>query len=278
MTPQRGIGENTRRAYFHQIAREFVFEDPVFVAAEVNGVLDAEYVEIVSAGIFAIEPYAAIALDATIHLVEEERAEVLVAKRPLLKPRAAIVVAGHDCHVLEMAFPTDVAYRAIVRMVQHHAFDNVRAESGNFRIVNGNPRLLLGRRHARHHDFALDVLFVLLVLELFDGALAARAHGTQSGMPAEVRQVESQRETRVQQVLLRVCFIGLAVDVNGSHQVRPITFGNYTAARVCAIQNRLGNTSARSLKAPPHPVPTRKTCGLFPKTWSEISGFPNLQP
>ena len=131
-------------------------------------------------------------------------------------------------------------------MVQHHPFDDVRAESGNFRIVNGNSRIPLGRRHACHYDLALEVPFILLVLELFDGALAARAHRTQSGVPAEVRQVESQGETRMQKVLLRVGFVRLTVDVNGSHQARPITFGSYTVARGCGVRNLPGNTSARS--------------------------------
>ena len=75
--------------------------------------------------------------------------------------------------------------------------------------------LLRGRGHARHDEFALRVLFIL---EFFDGALAAGAHRTQSGMPTEVRQVESQRETCVQQILLRVRLVGLPVDVNSSHR------------------------------------------------------------
>jgi len=84
-------------------------------------------------------------------------------------------MAGHNRHVLEMAFAAHVAYGAIMGVVQHHAFDDGRAEGDCLRIVNGNPRLFFGRCHARHHDFPRGVLFIL---ELFDSALAAGAYRT----------------------------------------------------------------------------------------------------
>src|SRR5665213_2424586 len=218
VAPQRFIGENTRRTDFDKVTRELVFENSVFAAAKINGVLDTKRVQVVSSGVFAVKPHAAVALYASVHLVIEERAEVLVAKRALLKPRAAVVMASHDRHVLEMALAAYVAYRTIVRMIQHHPLDDGSAESDSFRIVNGDPRLFLGGRHARHYEFALGVLFIL---EFFDCTLAARAHGPESSVPAEVRQVKAQRKTCVEQVLLSVCFVWFAVDVNGSHQVRP---------------------------------------------------------
>ena len=36
VTAQRLISEDARRAYFHQISREFVFQHPIFAAAKVN--------------------------------------------------------------------------------------------------------------------------------------------------------------------------------------------------------------------------------------------------
>jgi hypothetical protein len=173
-------------------------------AAEVNRVLDAEHVQIVSAGIFAIEPHAAVALDATVHLVIQERAEVLIAKRALLEFGCGDSRGRSSPSCPGVAFAAYVAHRAVVRMIQHHAFDDAGAERDRFRIVNGNPRLLLGRRHARHDDFALAVLFVLLVLELFDGALAARAHRSQSGCQQKYGRSNPSERQAVQQVLLRV--------------------------------------------------------------------------
>src|SRR6185503_19960481 len=115
--------------------------------------------------------------------------------RALFKPGAAIVMTSHDRHVLKMALAAYVAHGTIVWMVQHYPLDDRGAESDGFRIANGDPRLCFGGRHARHQEFALRVLFIL---EFFDGTLAARAHGPQSAVPAEVRQVEAQRETCVQ--------------------------------------------------------------------------------
>ena len=55
-----------------------------------------------------------------------------------------------------------------------------------------------GRGHARHHDLAVGVV---LVFELLDRALPAGAHRAHRRVPAEVGQVEPEREAGVQQVL-----------------------------------------------------------------------------
>ena len=66
-----------------QVACEFVFENPVPVAAEINQVAQSERVEIRAARVFPIKPHAAVALNAAVHLVIQERPEVLIAERPL---------------------------------------------------------------------------------------------------------------------------------------------------------------------------------------------------
>ena len=58
---------------------------------------------------------------------------------------------------------------------------------------------------------------VVLVLELLDGALAAGADGSERGMPAEIGQIESRRETAMQQILFRIHLVRLSVDMNRRH-------------------------------------------------------------
>src|SRR6185312_1187445 len=102
-------------------------------------------------------------------------------ERALRKVIAAITVAGHHGHILQMAFAAFVADRAIMRMVLHHAFDDAGAKRDRVRILNGYMRTLGSWRHARHHQTSL---LVVRVAELFDGALPTRAHRTQGRVPA----------------------------------------------------------------------------------------------
>src|SRR5215470_6618765 len=67
------VGEDSSGTDFDQVAAEFVLQDAVFVAPEVNVVAHGEDIEIAPAGVVAIESDAAIALDAAVHLVIDER-------------------------------------------------------------------------------------------------------------------------------------------------------------------------------------------------------------
>ena len=170
------IGENAGGADLHQVAAEFALERAVLVAAEIDLVAQHERVEIAAAGIVAVEAHAAVALDAAVHLVVDEGPQVLVAERALPDAVAAIVVPGHHRHVLQMAFAALVAHRAIVRMVQHQPFDHAGAKLRAPRGRRSRCGSVCGGRHARHDDLAA---LVVLVLELLDRALAARAHRAQ---------------------------------------------------------------------------------------------------
>ena len=114
----------------------------------------AEGVEVAAARIVPVETHATVALDAPVHLVIDERTEVLVAERALREPVAAVVVTGHHRHVLQMALAALVADRAIVRMVHHQPLDDARAEFARFRILDRDARAFGGRRHARHDELA----------------------------------------------------------------------------------------------------------------------------
>ena len=132
VTLQRSVREYAGRADFDQVAGEFVFENSIPVASEVDQVPQRESVEIRASGVLPIEPHAPVALNATVHLVIQKRAEILISERPLGEPVAAVVMPRHDRHVLQVALSAFVANRAIMRMVEHQAFDDARAKCRGF--------------------------------------------------------------------------------------------------------------------------------------------------
>ena len=125
----------------------------------------------------------------------DERTEILIAEGAFLEGVPAIVMTGHYRHVLKMTVAALVADRTIMRMVDHHPFNDRGSKHDRFRILNRDARALCGWGHAGHHNFPVRVVFVL---ELLDSALAARAHRTQGRMPAEIGQIESERQTGLQ--------------------------------------------------------------------------------
>src|SRR5260370_30838600 len=101
-----------------------------------------------------------------------------------------------------------------MRMIEHESLDNSGAEGGNLRIIDGDVSAFSSGRHARHHDPAVRIV---LVLELFHGALPASAHRPQRRMPAEIWQLKALRKTPVEQILVRVHLVWFFVNVDGRH-------------------------------------------------------------
>ena len=132
------IGKDASWTNLHQVAREFVFKNAIFVPPEINGVPYAKRVQVVASGILAIEAHTAVALDAAIHLVVHKWAEILILKCAFFKMRAAVIMAGHHRHVLQVALAAFVAYWTIMGMVQHHSLNNAGAKSNRFGIENGD--------------------------------------------------------------------------------------------------------------------------------------------
>src|SRR5262249_25091411 len=138
------------------------------------------------------EAYAAVALDAAIHLVVNEGAEVLVAVGALGKAIAPIDMAGHQGHILQMAVAALVAHRAIVRVIDHQPFDDAGSKRLSVWVIDGNMGIIRGWGHTGHDQ---PTPRVLRISELLHGALAARSHRPQGRMPAKVGQVKAERQT-----------------------------------------------------------------------------------
>ncbi len=179
----------TGRADLNQIPAELAFQNAIFVPPKVDGVAQMKCVQITTTGVFTVKTHASLALDTAVHLVIHEWAKILIAKCSFAKTVSARSVASHHRHVLQMAFATFVANRAIVRMVLHQALNDRRAKDHGFRSGDGDACTVRCRCHAGHHELACRVLFVA---ELLDGALPACAYRTQGGMPAEIGEVIAQ--------------------------------------------------------------------------------------
>ena len=81
------VGEDSCGADFHEIAAEFIFQSAILEASEINTIMYAKDVEISATGIIAIESDTSIALDAAVHFMVDERAEVLIAISAFLEAK-----------------------------------------------------------------------------------------------------------------------------------------------------------------------------------------------
>src|SRR5690606_28829523 len=164
------IGEHAGRADLGQVAGKLAFEGAVFDAAEVDIIVRAEDAEVLATGVILVITHAAITGDTAVHLMVDERAEVLILVSALGEAIATLGMLRHHGHVLQMAVAALFTHRTIVRVICHQPFDDALAKCFRFGIVNGDVGVVGGGRHARHHQPAA---FVIGVGVLLDGALAA---------------------------------------------------------------------------------------------------------
>ena len=183
------VGKHTSRADFGEVAGELAFQHTIFDTAEVDVVVGAEHTEVGAAGVVLVITHAAVAGDTAVHLVGDERTELLILVGALAEAITALVVAGHHGHVLQVAMATFFTHRAVVRVVGHQPLDHAGAEGFGFLVVDGDPAVVGGRRHAGHHQTTALVVFVGVLL---DRTLATGANAAEGGVPAEIRNVESQ--------------------------------------------------------------------------------------
>src|SRR5215813_13801813 len=116
---QGGVCEHSGRADLDQVSGKFIFEDAVPFTAKKHGIAEPKGMKVVAARVLAIKPHASVALDAAVHFMVYERAEVLIAECALIETIASIIVSGHDGHILQVALTAFVADRTIMGMVLH---------------------------------------------------------------------------------------------------------------------------------------------------------------
>jgi len=106
-------------------------------------------------------------------------------------------MACHNCHVLQVTLAPLVTDRAIMRVVQHQQFDNAGAEGPDLRVIDGYAEVLCYGGHAGHDDFAPGIVFIP---ELLYSTKPAGAYRMQGRVPAEVRDVEPQIKTGMEEI------------------------------------------------------------------------------
>ncbi|MNF00981.1 hypothetical protein D3C80_1999020 [compost metagenome] len=79
-----------------------------------------------------------------------------------------------------------------MRVVGHQPFDDAGAKHFRFFVIDGDPAAIGSGGHAGHDDTTTLVVFVGVLL---DRALATSANAAKGGVPAEIRNVEAQRQT-----------------------------------------------------------------------------------
>ncbi len=249
-----GVGENTSGTDLDQVARELVFENSVFAAAEEYGVPHAERVQVVSSGVFAIEANAAVALDAAVHLVVHETARGTDCGTCACRSVAAVAMASHHRHVLQMALAAFVAHRTIVRVVQHHPLDDARAEMPRLPDREWRSASFRCAASCTPSPVCRAVSFSSL------NCLTAHWRHAPTEPSAGCQQKYGRSKPSERQAWSRFCFgvrfVRFAVDVDGCH-------AHLQGQRLfieCAARNRRGNISVRFAMARRRPARVRRTC------------------
>ena len=208
------IREHAGGAYFRKIAGEGAFQNAFFVATEIDIILGTKGPQVGTTSVVVVKTHTAVTGNAPVHLMGNERPQILVPARALAEPVTAAIMAGHHRHVLQVTMPALLAHRAVMGMVDHQPLHHTGAEGFGFLIVDINAGLVRGGRHAGHHHHALVVVLVLI---LFDRALATGTHTAHGRVPAEIGNIQAEGQTRLEQVVGSIDRIALSIHVNRRH-------------------------------------------------------------
>ena len=118
------------------------------MSSKINIALGCKHIQVFATGIIFIKPHAAIALYASVHLVVDEWAEVLIDVCPFFEVESAIRVTCHHGHVLQMTGAAFIAHRAIMRVIGHEPLYDSRSEVNRGLVSNGNPLIVGNGLHA----------------------------------------------------------------------------------------------------------------------------------
>ena len=210
----RFVGEYAGRTNFDQVTGKFAFQRAVFRATEVDVVVRTVNAQVRTVSVIFVVTHAAVAGDAAVHFVRDERPQILITVSTFGETVATEAVSGHHGHILKVAVTALFTYRTVVRVVGHQPLDHAFTELFRFFVVNGNKGAIGSRCHTGHHQATTRVFRVLVLLHR---TLAASTDASQRRMPAKVRNIKAQRQTSFQQVVRPVDLVFFAVYMNCSH-------------------------------------------------------------
>ena len=96
----RFISEDAGRADFNQVAGELAFQYAVFRATEVDVVVRAINAQVGTVSIIFIVTNAAVAGDAAVHFMRDERPQILITVGTFGETVATEAMTGHYGHIL----------------------------------------------------------------------------------------------------------------------------------------------------------------------------------
>src|SRR6476620_4469680 len=117
MFPQCFIGEHSGWTNLCEVTAERTFESSIFFTAEINVIVGRENIQIVKAGIVLIKANTPVTLNAEIHFMMNESAEVLIFVCTFLVLVPAVVMASHFCHIRQMAAFASIPNRPSMRLL-----------------------------------------------------------------------------------------------------------------------------------------------------------------
>jgi hypothetical protein len=135
-------------------------------------IMRGEDIEVAPTRVITIKTDTSVACDATVHLVINEGAQVLILEGPFLKAKSPISMSSHHGHVLKVAFTSFIANWTVVGVVDHEPFNDRCAKGFGLWIKKRDGGLITGWCHARHDNLSTRIFFIL---ELLDGTLTAGA-------------------------------------------------------------------------------------------------------
>src|SRR5690606_4310921 len=187
--PEYLVGQCADRAHVDDVAGNLAGERLADPGADLEILGAPHAAEFVRTGDLAHDPDAARTLDATRHLGRHERAEVLVRDHALALDEARNRTPVAERQILQLAFATLVADRAIERMVYEQELHDVALRRQRARGLGGDLHAIRDRRSACGLRFRHR-----LAAELdFDHAHAAVRRNRELAVVAEARD----RDTRV---------------------------------------------------------------------------------
>src|SRR4051812_14756159 len=101
MFMQRFIGKYPGWTNFRQVSAERALQYAILLAAKINMVVRCKYIQVFTTGIIMVIANTTITLDTAVHFMVNERPQVLIGVSSFFEMIAAVIVAGHYCHILQ---------------------------------------------------------------------------------------------------------------------------------------------------------------------------------
>jgi hypothetical protein len=98
------------------------------MSSEVNIILGSEYIEVIATRMVLIKSHTPVTLNAAVHFMVNERAEVLIFIRAFFIGKSPVIMTRHYSHILQVTGTAFITHRTIMWVVCHQPFYHIRTE------------------------------------------------------------------------------------------------------------------------------------------------------